>query len=141
MPRAIAAIKTRPPVPPQNTEAIAGPGQVATVLDHPGTAIWGAWEGSALRAMATLHILPNVTQGGRAYALVENMVTHRDHRGAGHGARVMHAVVEAAWAAGCYKIMLMTGRTAAARGFYEKLGFGAEEKWGMTPRRAPLRSV
>ncbi|MEL6620434.1 MAG: GNAT family N-acetyltransferase [Pseudomonadota bacterium] len=122
--------------------ALAGPERVAAVLDHPGTSLWGAWDGAAaLRAMATVHILPNVTQGGRSYALVENVVTHRDHRGVGHGRRVMEAVIGTAWAAGCYKIMLMTGQTAEARGFYETLGFSADEKWAMTLRRAPLRQV
>lgn len=89
--------------------------------------------------MATLHILPNMTQGGRPYAVVENGVTHSDHRGAGHGRVVMQAVIDAAWSADCYKIMLMTGRIAKARGFYEKLGFGADEKWAMTLRRVPVR--
>ncbi len=51
----------------------------------------------------------------------------------------MQAAIDAAWAADCYKIMLLTGRTAEARGFYEKLGFGTDEKWGMTIRRVPER--
>lgn len=109
------------------------------VIDHPGTSVIGAFADDVLVAMATLHVLPNVTQGGRPYALVENVVTHEEHRGHGHGRRVMEAVIAAAWAADCYKIMLLTGRTAEARGFYEKLGFGADEKWGMTIRRAPVR--
>ena len=121
--------------------ALAGPDQLGQVLDHPGTSVWGAWEGAALRAMVTLHVLPNVTQGGRSYALLENVVTHRDHRGAGHGRRVMEAALDAAWSAGCYKVMLMTGKSTAARGFYEALGFSADEKWAMTQRRAPLRQV
>lgn len=80
-----------------------------------------------------------MTQGGRPYALIENVVTHAAHRGTGQGRRVMTAVIDAAWNADCYKIMLMTGRSAEARGFYEKLGFGADEKWGMTIRRVPVR--
>ncbi|WP_299201319.1 GNAT family N-acetyltransferase [uncultured Tateyamaria sp.] len=71
--------------------------------------------------------------------MVENVVTHQTHRGTGQGRRVMQAAIDAAWAADCYKIMLLTGRTAEARGFYEKLGFGTDEKWGMTIRRVPER--
>ncbi|MBY5933852.1 GNAT family N-acetyltransferase [Tateyamaria omphalii] len=112
----------------------------AAVVTHTGTTVLGVFSDTTLVAMATLHILPNVTQGGRPYALVENVVTQRDHRGTGQGRRVMQAVIDAAWAADCYKIMLLTGRTADARGFYEKLGFGADEKWGMTIRRAPVRN-
>ena len=122
-------------------QPLAHPADFAALLRHPGTTVLGDWEGDAACAMATLHILPNVTQGGRSYALIENVVTHSDHRGQGHGRAVMEAAVQVAWDADCYKIMLMTGRTAQARGFYEALGFSAEEKWGMTLRRAPLRRV
>ncbi|MEX0370881.1 MAG: GNAT family N-acetyltransferase, partial [Tateyamaria sp.] len=102
--------------------------------------VWGAFAEQTLVAMATLHVLPNVTQGGRPYALIENVVTHAGHRGTGAGRRVMDAAIAAAWDADCYKIMLLTGRTAEARGFYEKLGFVADEKWGMTIRRGPVRT-
>jgi len=120
---------------------LAGPEQFALLLAHPGTVVWSAWDGAHIRAMATLHILPNVTQGGRSYALIENVVSHRKHRGAGYGRQVMDAAIKAAWSAGCYKIMLLTGRTAEARGFYERFGFSADEKWGMSLRRAPLRRI
>ena len=49
---------------------------------------------------------------------------------------VMNALIEAAWAADAYKIMLLTGRRAEARGFYEKLGFDGNEKHGMILRKA-----
>lgn len=111
------------------------------LLAHPGTQVWGAWEGETAVAMATLHILPNMTQGARPYALIENVVSHAEYRGQGHARRVMETACAAAWAAQCYKIMLLTGKTSPARGFYEKLGFSADEKWGMTQRRAPLRQV
>ncbi|MEX0310682.1 MAG: GNAT family N-acetyltransferase [Tateyamaria sp.] len=110
------------------------------IVQHPGTSVWGKFAEQTLVAMATLHVLPNVTQGGRPYALIENVVTHAGHRGTGMGRRVMDAAISAAWDADCYKIMLLTGRTAKARGFYEKLGFAADEKWGMTIRRVPVRT-
>lgn len=120
-------------------QPLASKAAFAALLDHPGTSVWGAFLSDHLVAMATLHVLPNMTQGGRPYALIENVVTHAAHRGTGQGRRVMTAVIDAAWNADCYKIMLMTGRSAEARGFYEKLGFGADEKWGMTIRRVPVR--
>lgn len=109
------------------------------LVKHPGTTVLGCWVGNVARAMVTLHVLPNMTQGGRSYALIENVVTHADHRGAGFGRQVMTAAMDAAWAADCYKIMLLTGQGAQARGFYQALGFSADEKWGMTLRRAPIR--
>ncbi|MEX0286499.1 MAG: GNAT family N-acetyltransferase [Paracoccaceae bacterium] len=106
----------------------------ATVLAHPGTTIWGLEQEGRLLAMATLHILPNVTYGGRPYALVENVVTATRARGLGCGRQVMTRLAEEARAAGCYKVMLLTGQGRAARGFYEALGYSADEKWGMILR-------
>lgn len=117
----------------------AGRQRFGEVLGHPGTTIWLGCLGSEPVAMTTLHILPNMTFGGRPYALVENVVTARDWQGQGFGRRVMEHVIAEAWAADAYKIMLLTGRALGARGFYERLGFTADEKHGMTLRRAPPR--
>ncbi|MEP4198972.1 MAG: GNAT family N-acetyltransferase [Aliishimia sp.] len=114
---------------------------VLAVLAHPGSEIWCLEDNGALVSMVTLHVLPNVTQGARPYALIENVVTLEAHQGKGFGRAVMIAAMNAAWAQDAYKIMLLTGKTAQARGFYEKLGFGADEKWGMSIRRAPTRAI
>lgn len=116
-----------------------GRAQMAKILDHPGTTVFVADLQGLPVSMATLHVLPNMTFGGRSYALVENVVTLRAHHGLGLGRQVMEHVAQAAWDAGAYKIMLLTGKDLGARGFYEKLGFTAEEKFGMTLRRAPKR--
>ena len=86
-------------------------------------------------AMATLHILPNVTWGGRPYALVENVVTAAKHRGNGFGRETLEAARDAAWAQDCYKIMLLTGQGRNATGFYESVGFSRDNKFGMIIRR------
>lgn len=113
--------------------------QFRALLDHPGTTLIGAERAGEVLAMATLHLLPNLTYGGRPYALVENVVTGRDHRGQGLGRDVMQAVIAQAWGLDAYKIMLLTGRGAGALGFYARLGFDADEKHGMTLRRMPPR--
>jgi GNAT superfamily N-acetyltransferase len=123
----------------QVAEGAAGRARFAQLLSLPGTALWGAEYEGALRAMATLHVLPNMTYGGRPYALVENVVTLAAFQGRGLGRRVMEAVIAAAWQADAYKIMLLTGKGTGARGFYEKLGFSTEQKFGMTMRRVPVR--
>jgi GNAT superfamily N-acetyltransferase len=84
--------------------------------------------------MATLHVLPNVTWNGRPYALVENVMTHPQHRLKGIGRTVLTAATEAAWAKGAYKIMLMTSRREGARGLYEACGFYGEDNVGMVLR-------
>lgn len=122
------------------TVPVADETRYAEVLAHSGTHVIGLFEGRALLAMATLHLLPNMTFGGRAYALVENVVTHGERQGQGLGRQVMERVIDMAWAEGAYKIMLLTGRDLGARGFYEKLGFTGDEKHAMTLRRAPPRA-
>ena len=109
------------------------------ILSLPGTSIIGAELDRQIRSMATLHILPNITFSGRPYALIENVVTFAEFRGRGLSSKVMSHAIELAWRSEVYKIMLLTGRDFGARGFYEKLGFTADEKHGMTLRRAPKR--
>ncbi|WP_323797327.1 GNAT family N-acetyltransferase [Nisaea sp.] len=106
------------------------------VLDRDGTAIYGAEMDGSIVSMATIHLMPNMTYGGRPYALVENVVTLKTHQGRGIGRGVMNALIDAAWAADAYKVMLLTGRRAEASGFYEKLGFDGDEKHGMILRKA-----
>lgn len=120
-------------------QGAAGLQKLTEVLAHPGTCIIGAGEDTRVLSMATLHILPNMTVSGRPYALIENVVTLQAHQGRGFGRAVMGYAQELAWEANAYKIMLLTGRSAAARGFYEKLGYSAGQKWGMVKRRAPER--
>lgn len=106
-----------------------------TVLRHPGTTIYGAFDGNGLVAMLTLHLLPNVTWGARPYALVENVITTATHRKRGIGKQLMQHAVAQAWAADAFKIMLMTGKKRNAAGFYEAVGFRAEDKTAMVIRR------
>jgi GNAT superfamily N-acetyltransferase len=71
-----------------------------------------------------LVIVPNLTRGMRPFALIENVVTLQRVRGQGLGRRVIQAAFDRAWAAGCYKVMLLTGRKdPAVLGFYESCGF------------------
>lgn len=107
---------------------------VRRVLDHPGTQISVACADPSIFSMATLHMLPNVTWAGRPYALIENVVTRSTSRGQGYGRAVLQHAIDTCESSGVYKVMLLTGRDRLVRGFYEKLGFSAGEKWGMTKR-------
>ena len=89
----------------------------------------GAFEGERLVATAHAGLTPNLTRGARPYAVIENVVTRKEHRRRGHGARVMRALVEACWERGCYKIMLLSGaHRPEAHRFYEALGFDGGSK-------------
>jgi GNAT superfamily N-acetyltransferase len=122
-------ILTRDPVPV--TDDL---GAFNAVLTHTGTCVIGAEHEGQIIAMITLHVLPNMTSGGRPYALIENVVCDPDHRGQGIGQTVMQAGIDRARDAGSYKIMLMTGQARGVRGFYEKLGFSGHEKHGLVLR-------
>ncbi len=91
---------------------------------YPGSGVLILRVAGVLVASVTLVVIPNLTRQGRPYALIENVVSHADHRRGGHGRAVMQAAIGAAWQAGCYKILLMTGSTdPATHCFYEALGF------------------
>ncbi len=115
--------------------------QFLHTLDFAGTQMFGVEVQDRIISMATLHILPNLGGVRMAYGLVENVVTLAAFQRQGFGRVVMAAVVEAAWAAGAYKIMLLTGVEAGAAGFYEKCGFSGDSKIGMQMRRVPTRKA
>ena len=115
-------------------------GQLPAILSHPGTSMWGALSGMQVVSMVTLHLLPNVTQSGRPYGLIENVVTLPAVQGRGSGRIAMQAAIDHAWGHDAYKIMLLTGQDTGARGFYEKLGFRGDQKFGMQLRRVPPRT-
>ena len=57
-------------------------------------------------------IIPNLTHGQRPYALIENVITDQAYRGRGLAHACLDHAREIARAAGCYKIMLLTGSEA-----------------------------
>ena len=89
-----------------------------------------AARGLASKSSKTLSVVvPNLTRGCRPYGLIENVVTHGAHRGAGHGKAVLEAALQHAWRQGCYKVMLMTGRKdPAIQQFYCNAGFDPQAK-------------
>lgn len=94
----------------------------------------------ALVGSVTMIVIPNLSRGGAPYALIENVVTHGDRRGQGIGKAMLADAAERAWAAGCYKVMLMTGsRRASTLGFYRAAGF-EQSKTGFQMRRRPARA-
>lgn len=114
--------------------------RLALLRRYPGSGILVGCVDGALVTSCTLVIVPNLTRGGMPYALIENVVTHADHRGKGYGTALLKAAAAAAWRADCYKVMLLTGsKRPAVHQFY--LGAGFEQtKTGFQIRRLPTRS-
>lgn len=115
--------------------------QIKKVLSFEGTQMFGAELNGSIVSMATLHLLPNLGGSRLVYGLVENVVTLSAFQKRGFGRGVVDLMISAAWEAGAYKIMLLTGIEAKATKFYEKLGFSADSKIGMQIRNIPVRRI
>jgi len=88
----------------------------------------GEIEGKVVSSV-TLSVIKNLTRGMRPYALIENVVTHKDYRRRGYARALMRRAVEIAAGKGCYKIMLLTGaKDENTLKFYEKCGFNSKDK-------------
>ena len=104
-----------------------------------GSAVLLGEIGGEALTTCTLIIVPNLSRGGRPYALIENVVTHPNHRGKGLGTAILDAACERAWSHECYKVMLSTGSTRPATlSFYESAGF-EQSRTGFQKRRLPKR--
>jgi GNAT superfamily N-acetyltransferase len=74
-------------------------------------------------------IVPNLTHKQRPYALIENVVTDKEHRGKGYATAILNYAKEIAINNNCYKIMLLTGtKKESTLKFYEKAGYNSNDK-------------
>ena len=74
-------------------------------------------------------IIPNLTRGVRPYALVENVVTHKDYRNRGYATAVLQKAKQTAEESNCYKMMLLTGaKDEKTLRFYQKSGYNSSDK-------------
>ena len=83
-------------------------------------------------ATLTLYLLPNLSHGGRPFAMVENVVVDAVYRGQGLGKLLMAHAEELAKRHGCYKVTLTSNNNRAdAHRFYESIGYQRSHQ-GMT---------
>jgi GNAT superfamily N-acetyltransferase len=107
------------------------------VLANPRYQYFGAYVDGSLVSTCTLSVVPNLTRGCRPYGLVENVVTHPNHRKHGYGKAVLARALAHAWSVNCYKVMLLTGsKSEATFRFYESAGFDRHEKQAFIAHRA-----
>lgn len=117
---------------------VAAAEQVWSALLTSGfTTIFVADAAGLLVSSCTLAIVPNLSRGARPYGVIENVVTDADHRRRGLGRAVLHAALDEAWKADCYKVLLATGskRESTLR-FYEGAGFTRDAKTYFEIRRS-----
>lgn len=121
-------------------DARCSPEDAAAILEHllryQGSVVLVGVIEDTLVTTCTLIVIPNLTRGGKPYALIENVVTHADHRGSGFGRTVLRAAVERTWEAECYKVMLMTGSERPSTLAFYTLAAG--RRWD-GPRRPPAQ--
>lgn len=109
----------------------------AEAMANPRCRYFGGHEGQELVSSCTIMLIPNLTHGCRSYGVIENVVTHGSHRNRGWGKALLHHALGFAWASGCYKVMLMTGRKdEATLRFYEAAGFDRHDKQAFVARSA-----
>ena len=99
------------------------------LMANPRYRYFGGYVGSNLVASCTITVIPNLTRGCKPYGVIENVVTHASHRNQGYGKALLAHALSHAWSAGCYKVMLLTGRKdEATLQFYGSAGFDRHAK-------------
>lgn len=74
-------------------------------------------------------IIPNLTRNIRPYALIENVVTHREFRKKGYAAECLNYAKKIAERENCYKMMLLTGaKNDSTLRFYSNAGYNSTDK-------------
>ncbi|MFF3867966.1 GNAT family N-acetyltransferase [Micromonospora sp. NPDC001898] len=108
------------------------------ILGSPGLHLFVLELEGVVVATTYLNVIPNISRSASPYAVIENVVVDASRRGTGLGKQIMAGTLQAAWDAGCYKAMLMTGsRTAATHAFYRACGFSPDVKTAYLARPSP----
>ena len=80
-------------------------------------------------ASVQMAIIESLTHNVRPFAIVENVVTHADHRNRGYASSLLAWATEIARERGCYKMSLETGSNKESTlNFYRRNGFEIDAK-------------
>lgn len=110
----------------------------AETLARDGVAVFVSEEAGRVVASCMLISVPNLLRGGRQHAFLENVVTHPDHRGRGHGRAVVGAALAVAWRQDCHHVLMQSGRAdPRVHRFYERCGFVPGLRTAYVAKRSP----
>jgi len=105
-------------------------------LSQASVAVFVSEADATIVATCMLITAPNLLRSGRGHAFLENVVTHPEYRGRGHGGAVVRAALAEAWARDCHHVLMQSGRAdPRVRRFYEQCGFAAGVRVGYAARR------
>jgi GNAT superfamily N-acetyltransferase len=106
------------------------------ILSRDDLAVFVSADGGRIVATCMLITAPNLLRAGRRHGFLENVVTHPDFHGRGHGRAVVAAALAAAWARDCHHVLLQSGRKdQRVHRFYEACGFEPGVRTGYVARR------
>ena len=109
---------------------------LSEILGREGVGLFVSEARERIAATCMLVTAPNLLRGGRGHGFIENVVTHPEFRGRGHGRAVVQAALAEAWARDCFHVLLQSGRTdPRVHQFYESLGFEPGVRVGYVARR------
>ena len=96
----------------------------AEMLAREGVAVFVSDADSRIVSTCMLITTPNLLRGGRQFGILENVATHPDFQGRGHGRAVIAAALADAWKQDCYQVLMQSGRAdPRVHQFYEACGF------------------
>ena len=96
----------------------------AETLAREGVAVFVSDADSRIVSTCMLITTPNLLRGGRQLGIVENVATHPEYQGRGHGRAVIAAALDEAWKQDCYQVLMQSGRAdPRVHRFYEACGF------------------
>ena len=94
------------------------------LLSREGVSVFVTEAEGATVATCMLVVVPNLLRCGRQHGFIENVVTHPDFRGMGHGSCVVAAALHHAWQSDCHHVLMQSGRSdPRVHAFYERAGF------------------
>lgn len=109
-------------------------------LARPRLYVFVSDEQGRIAATCMLVTAPNLLRGGRPHGFLENVVTHAELQGRGHGRAVVQAALAQAWADDCHHVLMQSGRKdPRVHAFYERLGFVPDLRTAYVAR-PPLQS-
>src|ERR1700694_6100155 len=106
------------------------------MLSHNGVEVFVSPVDTQIVATCMLITAPNLLRGGRRHGFLENVVTHPEFQGMGHGRAVVAAALAAAWTRDCHHVLMQSGREdPRVHRLYQRGGFEPGLRVGYGARR------